>query len=210
MMITKKQLTLFVVLLLIFNVFLLYKVSIFNRKQDILLDNQKNMETKKLMTYDLSFRCMLLNNNIILDVFKQLERQKGINDVDTTKQDIKLVARFAQYHCKECVSYFLSKLKSVSQQIGEDKFIIMASYENPNSLNIIRQQFDIRNMETYNIESLNIEAEEYGYPYFFILSNNERISDVFVPEKAVPMLTNTYFSILIDKYGLSTSSEKGK
>jgi hypothetical protein len=43
-------------------------------------------------------------------------------------------------------------------------------------------------------------VEELAYPYYFILHNNMTISDIFIPDKAAPTITNNYLEMIYKRY----------
>jgi hypothetical protein len=55
-------------------------------------------------------------------------------------------------------------------------------------------------MTVYNTNALPLQAEELAFPYFFILDNDLRVSNVFFPNKDVMIITNNYFNSIKKRY----------
>jgi hypothetical protein len=111
-----------------------------------------------------------------------------------------LVCRFSELHCQECVIYATIKLLNQSKTMGDINILFWGAYEHIKSLNIAKKHFGIQDMPVYNISNLNIPAEELGYPYYFVLNSDLTISNVFIPDKATPSMTNNYLKMVYKRY----------
>ena len=60
--------------------------------------------------------------------------------------------------------------------------------------------YGIRDMDVYNTNTFNIPVEELGFPYYFILNSNLQISNVFIPDKATPSITNIFLKSVNKKF----------
>jgi hypothetical protein len=78
--------------------------------------------------------------------------------------------------------------------------LYLGTYRNNRIFNSVKPLYHIQNQHVYNIQSLNIPAEELGYPYYFMLNEDLTISDVFIPDKAFPSITSDYLRMIKKRY----------
>ena len=155
--------------------------------------------SKKTATLDCFFKTSLSNNNIKL---KSPENELFRKDL---MKGVTLVVRFSELNCGECVNSILFKTQKLFKN-KNIRVILLTSYSSMNSSKIIRKQFKLSNIPAYNIVKLNLPVEECGYPYCFTIDSTFKVSNVFVPDRNVPSLTSTYFSMIENRYFVNRSS----
>lgn len=112
------------------------------------------------------------------------------------------VCRFSESHCNCCVEFMISSVRQWAPSIGKDNVLILCDYRDDRIFNRIRALYQLDEFLMFNVRGLEIPIEDYGFPYCFVLNKNQMIADVFVPDKAAPMVTSYYFDLLKSKYFL--------
>jgi len=112
------------------------------------------------------------------------------------------VCRFSESHCNSCVEFMINSVRQWAPSIGKDNVLILCDYRGDRIFNRIRALYQLDEFLMFNVRELEIPIEDYGFPYCFVLNKNQMIADVFVPDKAAPMVTSYYFDLLKSKYFL--------
>ena len=98
------------------------------------------------------------------------------------------------------VVYSIVKMINYSDSIKNDNIIFLGHYENNKNLNMIKKQIGIKDIATYNCSYMSTPMEELSSPYYFIVDSTLIMSDIFVPDKSFPSLTNHYLNMIKRKY----------
>jgi len=103
-----------------------------------------------------------------------------------------LIFHFSEHHCGVCYEDEIRML----QAFFADNFhsiLILCSYESYRSFMFFLRMNQIR-FPVYRIEHRVIEWElnEYGYPYYFVLHPDMKISHIYIPNKAYPESNKQY------------------
>jgi hypothetical protein len=205
----KKLIFIFAALMVLLNIFLLYKTSSLRKYHKDILDNIEIFQNNQMNSYKTNFNVSLLNNGLSLEktiLTDSKNHEIKIKDV-FHENDKFLICRFSELYCQECVTHSIIKLVNISEKIGKDHIIFLGSYENSKSMNIMKEHLGIQNMAIYNAHNLNIPAEEIGFPYYFMVDKTLKISDIFIPEKSALDLTNKYLEIINERYFKKSSIE---
>jgi hypothetical protein len=188
--------------MVLLNIVLLYKIVVVKKYHKDYLGNIKAYETEKMNAYYTNFQTGLLNDGIKVEnkiLIDSLNNKLQLIDL-FEKRDNLLVCRFSELNCQECVIYSVVKLVRLSEEIGRNNIVFLGSYENNKSLHILKKQINLQNMNVYNIPYLDIPVENESHPCYFILDNTLTISNLFVPDKSVPDLTNSYLKTITNRY----------
>jgi hypothetical protein len=198
-----KKLLIFIILsLLAVNVYTLINFHQF-KKQNIIVSHQNTSESDELYSYKINFEANIRNSNIKLNeiaVKDSLSNVLPLKDVLKNGQEQILVCRFSELHCESCVNFSIQLFRQWSDSIGTDNMLFLGTYRNNKIFNRTKPLYDIHNLNVYNIPKLNIPVEEFGYPYYFVLNTDLTISNVFIPDKATPNITNNYLKIINERY----------
>lgn len=186
-------------LLTLLNVFLIIKYTHCKKNNEILLSNAERKIENIMERYDISLYQSYRTNGIILDdiYLTDTNNEKSKLSKLFINRDIILVCRFSEHHCDECTAYSIIKLINHLDMLGLKNVVFLGSYENSKHASVITSNYSC--VETYNIQSLNISVEEIHHPYYFTVDRNLRISDVFIPDRSFPHLTNRYLEIVNNK-----------
>lgn len=190
-------------IILIFNVYLLCKVS----GEEENYNNAMNFATTKdnlLGLYKINFDAGLNNNGSILDSLQTLlnistKEEQRIIDVFQDRTRL-LVCRFSELNCQECAIYSIVKMINYSDVIGKDNIMFWGYNENSRNLSIMKERIGIDDMEVFNCIPFDIPIEELCQPYYFIIDSSLVMSDVFIPDKSFPEHTNHYIEMIRIKY----------
>ena len=165
--------------------------------------NQENNESDELHSYIVNFTTNILNSNLQLD---SVMIKDSLNNIIPLKKAFKsgqkqiLVCRFSKTNCESCVNFSIQSLRKWVESIGIENVMFLGNYRNNRLFNRTKPLYGIQDMMVYNTSAFQIPAEELDYPYFFILDSSLRISNVFVPDKATPNITNKYLKNVLKKF----------
>ena len=84
--------------------------------------------------------------------------------------------------------------------LGKENILFLGAHRNNRIFNKQKPHHGIQDMNVYNTGVLSLPAEEMGFPYYFVLDSTLRVTDVFVPDKAVPELTDRYLKMIHKRY----------
>jgi len=170
---------------------------------DMIKCNQEDNERDELYAYKVNFTTNILNSNFKLD---NVMIKDSINNIIPLKELFHsgrkqmLVCRFSKIHCESCVNFAIQNLRKWADSIGVKNVIFLGNYQNNKIFNRTKPLYGIHDMNVYNSSTFKIPAEELGYPYYFVLDSSLRISNVFVPDKAIPKITNRYLRNVQKKF----------
>lgn len=202
----KKYLLIFCAVMLILNMLLLYKISTYKEKcrnYQELLHSANAMRTSRNDAYENYFHADLSHFNSNLDNVTLISDANStvlLKELFGENASRKLVCRFSELYCESCVNYAIVKIKNRVDSLGKKNILFFGMYENNTSLKILKSQYNIQDMNVYNIGVLPLPAEKMGFPYYFMLDSMLRVTDVFVPDKAVPELTDRYLKMISKRY----------
>ena len=99
-----------------------------------------------------------------------------------------------------CVNHEIGRLKQLSNKIGAENIIILASYSTSSSLLSFKRINKI-DCEVYNIPigTLKNSIEPHNIPYMFIMDSNMLCKNIFIPIKEMTQISEIYFES-ITKY----------
>lgn len=118
-------------------------------------------------------------------------------------RDIVLVCRFNQYDCEKCITYAVEKASEFAFRKDLTLFI-WGWYDNDNALRALRSRYGLAaRCEWYNAPEWNIPIERHGNPYFFVLTKDGTVMDLFIPDKMDPAMTDRYFGLIESKWEAS-------
>jgi hypothetical protein len=192
----KSFLILVIVSLLAINAFILIRFYRFRQLHVEYITQYRNISEKdELHSYKVNFTTNILNSNLQLD---SVMVKDSLNEIFPLEELFKgekrqmLVCRFSTMHCESCVEFSIQMLRRQIKFIGIENVLFLGNYPNNRVFNKTKPLYGIHNLNVYNAAEFNIPAEELGYPYYFVLDSSLHISNVFVPDKATPNITDKY------------------
>lgn len=199
-------LTIFVIVLLGFNVILLKKHQEIKAQNMLLIDKYNKLSVRELRTSS------ILKKNII---FHHAAEAAYCPDIQLkkpkTNSDLKLSAlvnnsnepllffRFKETDCDACVQQALKLLKKITEQSPGRRITILSGYKN------VRQFYayadnESKSFDIYNVDELPVIPETQESPYFFVLNGDLAMKNVFVPMKGDMEFTVDYLECISQKY----------
>lgn len=108
-----------------------------------------------------------------------------------------LFFRYNENSCGSCVDFIIPYIQRLSDEVGKEKIIILASYTENRFLKFFKKEKKIQN-RFFNLSEkrLGIELDAKDLPYLFIMNNDKIINLAFVPQKAIPLSTERYFELI--------------
>lgn len=156
----------------------------------------------ELNSYRTSFITNLENTNLKLkNITVKDSLNKKIDLIDCLKKNKKtvLLCRFSETHCESCVNYAIQSLLQHANIIETDNIIFLGNYKNNRLFNKQKTLYGIDAMDVYNVSSLDIPAEEIGYPYYLICDDALKIINITVPDKNAPKANELFFKLIVEK-----------
>ncbi len=149
------------------------------------MDGLKNL----IFLYGEYINIPLKSNMIVND---SSGKQIKIIDLISTR---KYIYHFDETNCFTCVEQYLGFVKKLSKKIGKNKVIIIGSYKNYKDLFLNLKRFDLSGISIYNIDPSALENTKIGKintPYILSVDSLLNVSRVYIPEKALPELSEMY------------------
>lgn len=203
----KKELflsTILILFLVLSNIYSYIRYQEIHEVQSFLYELKKVSDTK-IGQLEALKECrtneILLNGNEISKDLKVMNIQscrKRLSDIISNNT---LVLRYSEMHCNVCIDSIVGKLNLYRDSIGLQNIILLTNTEN---MSYVKKFKKINNIHfnIYSIDKvLNSVLVDIGMPYMFIYSSNdERIRNVFVPQKENAQFTNEYLHSILLKY----------
>lgn len=115
--------------------------------------------------------------------------------------DNTLALRYSDMSCDVCVDSIVNRLNIYKDSIGLKSIVLLTNSQNTNYI----RRFKKINRIDFNVyildETLDSVFEDIGMPYLFIYSpDNERMNNMFIPQKEELRLTDEYLHSVLLKY----------
>lgn len=183
-----------------------FVVKMHNRSKTELINNAKKIdELKKEITHQTNkARLERSSENLFLNEKLQLT---DINNNITNFRDIihgsTLVFRYSILNCGACVAVEFNNMRelNIDPKILNDKIIFVSYYEDIRSQIIAYKSMNLK-VPMYIIPNnkLGLPIEEHNNnPYYFIISKDLSVSNVFIPDKEHINFTKEYLTIVINR-----------
>jgi hypothetical protein len=193
------------ILLLLFNLNLLYKYKQQKNNINDLTDNIVQIaDDKKIEITQLKETILIQQRSEAYpctDVeMKNPKTKENVSLHSLLKQDKPvLFFRFKENDCDACVRNATQILSDIAEHFPEIDLAILSGYGN------VRQfyayvQAENHQLNIYNVDHLPLPVDEQDVPYFFILTPELKMQNVFIPDKSDPMLTAQYLDVMQKKY----------
>jgi len=156
----------------------------------------KSFQENDLLRESLQFD----GNNKEIDISIELddgEINKKISLEKLLTQDYKLFFNFSDINCSSCISQETANIKALSDSIGSNKIILLADYRTQRSLILFKRANNLKN-PIYNLNGskLGIKVEDYNLPFYGLINSSGRINNIFIPDKARPILSKKYLEAI--------------
>ncbi|WP_308990454.1 hypothetical protein QLS71_003090 [Mariniflexile litorale] len=204
-----------ILILIVFNGLLIYKLNLSNGafvKTKELLKNQIIKNTDLIHTMKLDENNFLISKeseDLVLDKDVKLITLKGdtILAKEVFKQD-NIVLRYSILNCKECIDAELNILINNNSSFSNEVCLI-AYHINRRDMSVFYEELKKKGLTT-NVKffltsnkGLKIPLENYEIPYYFHIDSNLKMNNFYIPNKDKPKLSEYYL-----KFGLKNHFHK--
>ena len=153
----------------------------------------ENFYMNELIKASIENECIELGNPIVYPG-KRIEEQVPLFVI--VDQEC-LVFWFSGAACEVCVDFVLEKIKNrFSDFSSNPRILLIGSNLNPR----VKEDYYGKSVLSYASDDLGIPFEEYQIPFLFILDRDRTCKMIFIPEKALPELTDLYLDTVLKRY----------
>jgi len=192
-----------VLVFMIINLFNLLKISNLKTQiQDLTrsLNNTSNTDSVTIAILLSNQRLLSQNSYFKISRSLKLSKENG-EEVVLSKlldNEYKIVFRYSEFTCMDCIRKEMGNMKALSEKIGKNNILVLASFDNQRDFYINKRVNNI-DLPIYNIplKSLDNTIENFNIPYIFILDKDCSVSNIFLPYRDMPHLTEEYFKDII-------------
>lgn len=194
-----------IAILVILNILALFKVQRLRNENNQFLEAVLNGDTRGqagnlyMLKRDQLLAVGSSNEKLPGDVSLSDELGNKMTIDDLCRKGKKFIFRYSHLNCNVCVDVLIPELKALSENIGEDNLVFIASYLNDRDLHVFKRVNEIRT-PIYNTESLPIPLEEENLPYCFVLNEDHSVTHLFIPRKEMLDQTEEYFTMIRDLF----------
>lgn len=109
----------------------------------------------------------------------------------------KLFFRFRETNCDACVQKTLRIIGGIVNEMPKDNIIILCSYTNARKFYAYKET---QNICVYNVNEKFLPLDDQEEPYFFVLTDDLRIKNIFITIKEDDKYTIDYLNCIINRY----------
>jgi len=137
------------------------------------------------LTFEIDEHLLSLNQSLVLGNLLKEKSQLA-------------VLRISDQNCSLCVETELEEIEKLQQVLPEHRVVVLASFENKRGLKILTEGLKKIGTPIFSVrfDKVHLPIEEANIPYYFVLNRDWTVSNIFIPKRSFPDLTNTYFSVL--------------
>lgn len=107
-----------------------------------------------------------------------------------------MIFKYSELNCNVCIDSQIIIVKKLANIISPQKIIFLSSYNQNSNLYRFKRLNSIKS-EIYNIhDGLGLNIDTLNVPYYFIMSPECRISNVFIPDKMDMEMTIRYIETI--------------
>jgi hypothetical protein len=110
-----------------------------------------------------------------------------------------IILRIKDTYCEACINQAINDFLNLRNSIPPGKMLVLSTYSNERDFKLLRQR--IEPVRVFNIDPLDIPAEEFTVPYFFIIDKRLESNLVLLYLKEYPERTNDYFNAVVNLLG---------
>lgn len=144
---------------------------------------------------------------VLYSNLKISKEMKVVNERNEAGQLVELVAkggvpkvifRFSESHCIDCILAELNQLKELAGVIGRENVLLLTSWSGSNDLLLFKKNYNV-DLPLYNIPADQLAAnkiEHLNFPYLFVMDSDFSPVMVFIPEKELPGLSKNYYRLV--------------
>lgn len=191
-------------LLIVVNIVLLFRLQKTKTLTERVSDQYAKMSIEEERNSTKLARNMLLQHmaeNVTLPIVKSLNPYSGdtilLSDI-LKQEENTLCFRIKETHCDACVQHGLRLLKQVSEEPGSN-IVVLCGFMNTRQF-VAFSKAQNKRLSVYNVTRIAWEVDEFDEPYFFVVSKDGKVHNLFVPLKEDERLTERYMHEVQQKY----------
>ena len=187
-------------LLLMFNVVLLTE-----RINEVVSEEDDNHPGESVIdSYQSSFIDLLENDGLPIQDMPMLDitdnSVKVLSDL-LVDDSVLFVCRVSQFQCQDCASYALEKaIEMVGKDSTRMQLLFLCEYEYRSLKLFIDEHPNTNGYGVFQTSVIELPIEARTSPYFFTLSKDLVVHDVFVPEVGNPIRSEIYWNSICEKW----------
>lgn len=197
---------LLVIVLVVISVYNYIHYGIIVENQEFIYDLKKKSDLeigqmealKECRAYEIFLNGTSINADAsVLDIYGC---KKNISKIVT---DNMLILRYSEMNCDVCVDSLISKLDLYMDSVGIENIALFTTSQNKGYIRRFKKVNKIK-FDIYDIGlKLDSVLTDIGVPYFFVLSRNRRVNNMFVPQSEYIDLTDKYLHSIYMKYWMN-------
>ena len=187
-------------LLLMFNVVLLAE-----RTDEVVAENvDSNIGGRASYSYQSSFIDLLENDGLPIQDMALLDitdnSVKALSEL-LVDDSVLFVCRVSQFQCQSCASYALEKaIELIEKDSTGMKLLVAGEYEYRSLKIFVDEHPCTKSYGVYQASFIDLPIESRTYPYYFTLSKDMVVHDVFAPNAVSSVKTGIYWNFLSKKW----------
>ena len=196
----QKVLHVVIVLLIVLDLFMMFKINQINVELNDIIKNNTLLETKNDLLEDQVLKSVFAKKMIWADTINVYTANNRISIKELIGNENKLVLWFSELSCRSCVDAQYQILVDKSDDINLENIILLTSSESTRIISpfkrvnkITKEVFSTK----FDFYSGNMTPNS---PCFFVMGKNLEMSDMFYPEKDNLELTERYLNAVAFKY----------
>ena len=188
------------VILLMFNVVLLAE-----RTDEVVSENvDGNNVGSTIDSYQSSFIDLLENDGLPIQDMVLLDIKdnslKALSEL-LVDDSVLFVCRVSQFQCQDCASYALEKAIELAEKDStEMKLMVLGEYEYRSLKIFVDEHPNVKGYGVYQSSVIDLPIENRTYPYYFTLSKDMTVHDVFAPNADYRVRTEIYWNYISKKW----------
>lgn len=188
------------VILLMFNVVLLAE-----RTDEVVTENvDGNNVGSTIDSYQSSFIDLLENDGLPIQDMVLLDIKDNSVKVLSellVNDSVLFVCRVSQFQCQDCAGYALEKaIELIEKDSTGMKLLVAGEYEYRSLKIFVDEHPNVKGYDVFQVPIIDLPIENRTYPYYFTLSKDMVVHDVFVPEAGSPVRTEIYWNFISRKW----------
>lgn len=188
------------VILLMFNVVLLAE-----RTDEVVSEKvDSNIGGSSIDSYQSSFIDLLENDGLPIQDMVLLDiKDNSVKVLSELLVDdsVLFVCRVSQFQCQDCASYALEKaIELIEKDSTGMKLLVAGEYEYRSLKIFVDEHPNVKGYDVFQVPIIDLPIENRTYPYYFTLSKDMVVHDVFVPEAGSPVRTEIYWNFISRKW----------
>lgn len=196
-MIKKNILQVVIVLLILLDMYLVFKINHIRVELNEMIKNNNQLITRNDLLKEQVLKSVFANNIVWTDNINIYTAVDSISIKELIGNQYKLVLWFSELSCKSCVDAHYQMLVN---KINFDNIVLLTSSKSTKIISSFRRINEVTKevySTNYNFDSAKMTLNS---PCYFIIGKDLEMLDIFYPEKDNIELTEIYLDVIRSKY----------